>query len=127
MTELDLGYAADPEHFARGVREALTDQPGHVHRGGPIETVRRDHYRGHEITIRTTYAIEVDGRPLGGHLHVGRSGDVQAHALPNYTFPSAVDLVREMIDVFPESFTGDRPDPDHDHDHDPDHDHGDAR
>jgi hypothetical protein len=123
MTELDLSYAGDPANFATGLQEALAEQPGHVHHGGPIETVRRDRYRDHEITIRTTYLIEVDGHPLGGHLSVGRSGDVQVHALPNYTFPSAVDMVRELIDVFPEGM-GDGP-PDHGGQHG--HDHGGAR
>ena len=125
MTDLDLGYAADPERFADGVREALAAQPGHDHVAGPIETVRRDTYRGHEITVRTTYVIEVDGRPIGGHLHVGRSGDVQAHALPNSTFGSAIDLVREMIDVFPERFADPVEGPGAEHGHG--HGHGGAR
>jgi hypothetical protein len=120
MTELEFTYATDPGRFGDAVREALTEHPLHVHPPGPIETLRTDRYRGHEITVRTTYLIEIDGRPIGGHLFVTNSGDVQIHALPNYTFPSAVDMARQLIDAFPEGFAAvDPPD-----EHTDDHDHG---
>ncbi len=46
----------------------------------------------------------MDGRAIAGHLGVGNDGRVHYHPLPNYSFPSAVDLVRELIDSFPEEF-----------------------
>jgi hypothetical protein len=36
---------------------------------------------------------------------VDNKGKVSAHALPNYSFVSAVDLVKKMIDEFPDDFT----------------------
>jgi hypothetical protein len=36
---------------------------------------------------------------------VDNSGKVSAHALPNYSFVSAVDLVKKMIDEFPDDLT----------------------
>ena len=77
-----------------------------MHEHGPHETVREAYHGGHRIVIGTTYRIEVDGRPIGGHFVVTEDGQVQCHALPNYTFSSAVDLVKSMIDIFPEDFSG---------------------
>ncbi len=69
-----------------------------------LETVRQDDYRGHHIVIHTTYRIEVDGRLVTGHLGVTNDGRVHYHAVPNLSFPSAVDLVRRLIDTFPDEF-----------------------
>lgn len=120
MAELDFTYATDPRRFGDAVREALTEHPLHVHPPGPIETVRTARHRGHDITVRTTYLIEIDGRPIGGHLFVTNSGDVQIHALPNYSFPSAVDMARQLIDAFPEGFASVDPPGGHE----PGHHHG---
>jgi hypothetical protein len=36
---------------------------------------------------------------------VDNTGKVSSHALPAYSFVSAVDLVKKMIDEFPDDFT----------------------
>ncbi len=77
-----------------------------MHDHGPTETVRETDYKGHHIVIGTTYRVEVDGQPVSGHFIVTDNGEVQCHAMPNYTFISAVDLVKSMIDIFPEDFAG---------------------
>jgi hypothetical protein len=69
-------------------------------------SVREADYKGHHIVIRTTYSIEVDGVPLMGHMGVTDDGHVHYHPVPNASFASAVDLVKELIDVFPDDFTG---------------------
>jgi len=71
--------------------------------GDPV-VERVDDYQGHHITVRTTYHMEVDGKPLMGHMVVTNDGQVQYHGLPNYTFDSAIQLVRKLIDTFPEDF-----------------------
>jgi hypothetical protein len=76
---------------------------GHGH-GMPVETTREATYRGHHILVRTTYQIEVDGTPIYGHLGVTNDGQVHYHAVPNLAFASAVDLVRQLIDTFPDDF-----------------------
>jgi len=124
MAELEFTYATDPRRFGDTVQESLAEHPLHVHPPGPIETVRTDRYRDHEITVRTTYLIEIDRRPIGGHLFVTNSGDVQIHALPNYTFPSAVDMARQLIDAFPEGFAAVNPPSDQDQDQEHGHGHG---
>jgi hypothetical protein len=79
---------------------------GHAeHDKRPFQSVREVDYKDHKITIYTQYEIRVDGKPLGGHIYVDNSGKVSAHALPNYSFVSAVDLVKKMIDEFPDDFT----------------------
>ncbi len=70
------------------------------------ESVREAEYKGHHIVIRTTYSIEVDGVPLMGHMGVTDDGHVHYHPVPNASFASAVDLVKDLIDVFPDDFTG---------------------
>jgi hypothetical protein len=86
---------------------------------GPVQTVREDEYHGHRIVVRTTYEIEVDGRPVSGHLGVANDGRVHYHPTPNLSYASAVDLVKSLIDIFPDDFEPGDGHPDHpDH---PDH------
>ena len=56
------------------------------------ESTREAEYKGHKIIIRTTYEITVDGQAVTGHINVSNEGDVQYHAIPNFSFGSAVDL-----------------------------------
>ena len=106
------------EELARGatseaIVERVTEQGGRLPRqdqghdhghGSPMESTREATYRGHQIVIRTTYRIEVDGRSIEGHLGVTNDGQVHYHAVPNLSFASAVDLVKQLIDTFPEDF-----------------------
>jgi hypothetical protein len=74
------------------------------HGGGPMVTVRKDEYKGHKVEIKTTYEIKIDGKPFSGHMEVSSEGAVHYHPLPNYSWPSAVDMVRQVIDSFPREF-----------------------
>ena len=79
---------------------------GHAeHDKGPFQSVREVEYNGHKITIYTEYQIKVDGKPLSGHVYVDNTGKVSTHALPAYSFVSAVDMVKKIIDEFPDDFT----------------------
>lgn len=69
------------------------------------ESVREAEYKGHQILIRTTYQVQVDGKPIMGHFGVGDNGQVHYHAVPNIAFNSAVDLVKTLIDVFSDDFS----------------------
>lgn len=106
MRRDDLLRQAQPEALLRRLTEATErsdDDHGH---GSPMESTRESEYRGHHIVIRTSYRIEVDDRPIEGHLGVSNDGQVHYHAVPNLGFASAVDLVKQLIDTFPEDFTG---------------------
>lgn len=66
-----------------------------------MRTVNHD---GHRVVVRTHYSIEVDGQPLDVHLSVDVDGQVTCHAILAYSYPSAVDIVRRLIEAFPDDF-----------------------
>ena len=74
----------------------------HTHQSS--ESVRVADYRGHHIVVRTHYEIEVDGRVVMGHMGVSNDGQVHYHPVPNLSFASAVDLVKQLIEIFPDDF-----------------------
>jgi hypothetical protein len=79
----------------------------HVHGEQAMESVRRAEHKGHSIVVRTRYQIEVDRKSVASPIMVDDHGRVACHALPNYSFLSALDLVRQLIDTFPEDFGAD--------------------
>ena len=118
----DLAQAAQPDAVVGRLAEQRSEltEPGHEHMSS-MESVREATYRGHHIAIRTTYRIEVDGRPILGHMGVTNDGQVHYHPIPNLGFASAVELVKQLIDTFPEDFEAGaapaEPDPGHTHMH----------
>src|SRR5215212_12116340 len=105
MKRSELDQASTPEsladHVARNAPALRQSQHEHVR---ATESDREATYRGHHILIRTSYHIEVDGVAVEGHLGVANDGQVHYHAVPNLSFASAVDLVKQLIDTFPEDF-----------------------
>ena len=83
---------------AEKVKKAQTQ----THKG--TESVREAEYQGHRIVVRTRYEIEVDGKAVTGHVGVTNDGQVHYHAVPNLSFPSAVEMVEKLIDIFPADF-----------------------
>lgn len=71
----------------------------------PATSIREAEYKGHHIVIRTTYDIRVDRKRVMGHFSVGNNGQVHYHPIPNMRFPSAVDMVKQLIDVFPDEYS----------------------
>ena len=70
-----------------------------------IESIREADHKGHHIIVRTHYKIEVDGHMVMGHMGVTNDGQVHYHPMPNLSFASAVDLVKQLIDTFPDDFS----------------------
>ena len=97
-------------------------------------SVRELTHNGHMIRIITTYKVEVDGKPADMHLSVDEDGQVFTHATPFVTYASAVDLMKEVMDAYPDAFSdadagaGQQNEHGHDdaqgHAHDHAHDHG---
>jgi len=74
-------------------------------------STREVDYKGHHIVIKTTYEIDVDGHAVTGHIDVSNEGQIAYHGIPNVSFDSAVDLVKSLIDHFPDDFQpGAKPD-----------------
>ena len=80
----------------------------------PNVSIRQIKYKDHDIVIRTRYEIEVDGKVLNNHIYVDNEGKVSSHAMPTYSFPSTVDLIKRLIDKFPNSFSNQNIDPEKD-------------
>lgn len=92
-----------------GLRRGLDGLPSsqdtyeHHHGGGAhgeTVTVRTASHRGHEIRVETRYRITVDGQELDGPFEVLDNGAVHYHGLPQYAVPSAMELVKLIIDYF---------------------------
>ena len=77
---------------------------GHAGHHGQLESIRQFKYKEHEVVIRTQYAITVDGQSVNPHVNVDNKGRLNTHAIPNYTFNSAVDMMKALIDCLPSSF-----------------------
>jgi hypothetical protein len=111
MKREELSRGASPDAIVERVTAGRVQLPpqdqdqddGHGH-GGQMVSVREATYRGRHIVVRTTYQLEVDGMPIKGHMGVTNDGQVHYHAVPNLGFASAVDLVKQLIDTFPEDF-----------------------
>lgn len=67
-------------------------------------SVREVHYKGRHIAIKTTYEVKVDGRKFDAALGVSDRGQVHYHGMPNVAFDSAIDLMKSVVDQFPEAF-----------------------
>lgn len=138
MAEDELDLSGEPKSLVESLARHADDlSQAHLGHEGPIETVRETTYRNHHIVVRTTYSITVDDVAVEGHLGVSNDGQVHYHAIPNLGFASAMELVKKVIDTFPEDFGesyGDDGEPEnggggdgHDHEHgegDGGHEHG---
>ena len=85
---------------------ARTPPPEHAHGLAPDAqaSVRRTVYRGHPIEIHTSYEVFVDGARLEAHMGVSQEGNVHYHGLPNYAAASAMDVIRQVVDSFPDDY-----------------------
>jgi len=72
--------------------------------GPGMGSMREIDYKGHLVTIETTYKIKIDGKPFKGELSASNDGSVHYHGIPNVAFDSAVQLVQAVIDTFPQEF-----------------------
>ena len=135
MEHKDLVAATQPDELRAALADhadELREAAEHHHAPEEATSVRTVTHNGHEIVIRTTYEITVDGEPFDVPLTVDNSGRVHYHGLPTRDFTSTVDLVKKVVDSFPEDFGDDCPDDgdghgdghDRDHQHDHGHDHG---
>lgn len=105
METKKLETGAAPRKLGAYLTRTHESAPPHAgHGAGGAQSVRTDDYRGHQIEIVTTYKILVDGKKIRAPLGVDAAGQVHCHSLPNYQTASAVEMVRALIDGFPEEF-----------------------
>ncbi len=94
-----IGTLAQPEWLGD-----VTDEQTVEREKRPIVSIREALDAGHKNEIRTTYEIQVDGEPFRGHAAVNDEGHVHCHAIPYKSFGSAIEFVKRLIDLYPESF-----------------------
>lgn len=73
-------------------------EDGHGHEHTTEASVRTFTHRGHAASIVTRYDVIIDGEPWKQQIQVHHDGSVSYHGLPQYAVPSAVELVRGVID-----------------------------
>ena len=76
------------------------------HGGHEGTALREFTHGGHLVKIFTTYRVQVDGNPIQAHLSVDEDGRVYTHATPFVTYASAIDLMKAVIDGYPDAFSG---------------------
>ena len=118
MNSKTMAENADPAFLGNYL--AALPRPQHVH-SGPSSSVREDDYRGHHVVITTTYEITVDGAPIDVHIGLSNDGTAHCHGLPAYQFASLVDVVRALIEYFPDEFPAGEPTDDRPHGEKPEH------
>jgi hypothetical protein len=107
VTNPDISVLAQysPMDAARSHPEWVKKKfPSYVEPHGKHEatSVRELTHKGHTVRIITTYRVEVDGKPADLHLSVDEDGQVFTHATPFVTYASAVDLMKAVMDAYPE-------------------------
>lgn len=88
------------------VKPAISDPHAGHHEGHSvvISGARDTQHRGHEIVVRTSYEITVDGQPFGGHVELDHAGRLYTHACPYQDFASALDMMKHIIEAYPDAF-----------------------
>ena len=109
MDRAELLAASRPEALAAAAVAAGAQGHQHPH-GAARASVRTLAYEGHEIVVRTTYEIRVDGREFPAAVDVDNTGRVSYHGLATRDFASTVELVQKAIDLFPDDFAPPGPD-----------------
>lgn len=98
------GYRAEGVEQADGEpgHDGHDDHDGHGGHGGHGDhggsSVRVFEHRGHRVEIVTRYEVTIDGERWEQPMEVLEDGSVVYHGLPQYLVPSAVDMVRAVID-----------------------------
>ncbi len=82
-----------------------TPQREHSHADdGVAYSVRTAEYKGHDIEVKTMYEIRIDWNPFPGHVRVDDEGNLHCHSIPYATYGSAIDFVKSIIDIYPDSY-----------------------
>jgi hypothetical protein len=76
----------------------IEDDPHDGHAHATDGSVREFTHRGHAVSVVTRYDVTIDGERWDQQIQVQNDGNVTYHGLPQYVVPSAVDLVRGVID-----------------------------
>ena len=96
-----MKQAFDKPYAPSHIPEQTSKKYTHPHRAMGLRTAQ---HKGHKIEITTTYEIKIDGKPFKGHVMVDDKGHLHCHSIPYETYGSAVNFVKSVIDIYPDSF-----------------------
>jgi hypothetical protein len=97
MARFDPKLYASKAPLQRSVK-TMPKRPKHGH---PVRVFK---HAGHTVEIETIYHVTVDGKEVHVPLSVDNNGRMSCHAIPNYSTLSAIDMVKAVIDQFPDDF-----------------------
>lgn len=100
MTGIDWPSGGTPNTSSTEALRRVTWSTGRPSGASPTD--------GHEVVIETHYRITIDGTEFKDHLTVDPNGSVHYHGLPQYSAPSAVDVMKAIVSRLS---VGDRPAP----------------
>mgnify|MGYP001795039389 CR=1 FL=1 len=87
---------------------------GHNHVHSHMKTLRKINHLSNAIEIETTYKITINGVKYNTHIMLGNDGALTTHAIPYRTFESMTDLIKALIELYPDEFN---PTSNHHHHH----------
>lgn len=80
----------------------LSDRSARAGGDETISSIRALHAQGHLIEVKTSYAVSIDGQPAPIHMMVDADGQLWSALCPYRTFPTALDLVRYLLEHSPD-------------------------
>ena len=86
------------------------DLTGHGHDSHGLTSRREFEHKGHTIVIEAEYRITVDGVERNAMITVGPDGKATTHAIPYKVYGSLVDLMKDLVDLYPDDFAESDPD-----------------
>ena len=105
MEKKELTKAAIPKNLGGYLaKQAAKSATKDDHMKNMMNSTRMVMHHGHSIAVETMYVVKVDGKKTNISLMVGDDGQVHCHAIPNYQFDSALDMVKVIVDQFPDDF-----------------------
>ncbi len=100
--EMEIGGKPSQPKWIQEILDKAAKEQTTGEERGPLN--REFDYRGRRIQIETSYAITVNGEPFQGHITLGNDGRVYSHSCPYLDFPSVVELMKYLIDLYPGNF-----------------------
>ena len=82
------------------IEKKFPDLVKHQNHHHLLTSTRHLSHKGHQIAIKTTYEITIDGKKLLTHAMVDKEGRLWCHAMPYISFASANEMVKNIIDRY---------------------------
>lgn len=102
LTDLKVvDHPTQPDWVVEKHGEPMAHKHG---RGGVVTGTRETEFRGRAIRVTTTYEIRINDKPFRGHIMLNEEGRVYIHACPYRDFGSIIELLKHLIQHYPEDF-----------------------